>query len=166
MTLAQLLAMSGGATAELGAVLIGGYFGGWASVQDLWELALDPVDLAEAGLGFGCGLIGLLDAELCGVLATERIVRYMAAESARQCGPCIFGLGAMAAALERLANCQPAHDDLENLARWSVQIAGRGACHHPDGAAALLTSGLRVFRDEFDRHQRRRCAHRIAVGEG
>jgi NADH:ubiquinone oxidoreductase subunit F (NADH-binding) len=166
VTLAQLLAMSGGATAELGAVLIGGYFGGWASVQDLWELALDPVDLAEAGLGFGCGLIGLLDAELCGVLATERIVRYMAAESARQCGPCIFGLGAMAAALERLANCQPAHDDLENLARWSVQIAGRGACHHPDGAAALLTSGLRVFRDEFDRHQRRRCAHRIAVGEG
>ena len=83
----------------------------------------------------------------------------MAAESARQCGPCIFGLGAMATALERLATCRPVPGDLENLARWSLQISGRGACHHPDGAAALLTSGLRVFRDEFDRHQRGSCAH-------
>jgi len=162
VSLAQLVATSEGATAEIGAVLVGGYFGGWASVRDLWELPLDPVDLAEAGLGFGCGLLGLLDAGQCGVEATEQIVRYMAAESARQCGPCIFGLGAMAAALARLASCQPARDDLENLARWSAQIAGRGACHHPDGAAALLTSGLRVFREEFDRHQHRRCAHSAA----
>ena len=162
VSLAQLVATSEGATAEIGAVLVGGYFGGWASVRDLGELPLDPVDLAEAGLGFGCGLIGLLDAGQCGVEATEQIVRYMAAESARQCGPCIFGLGAMAAALARLASCQPARDDLENLARWSAQIAGRGACHHPDGAAALLTSGLRVFREEFDRHQHRRCAHSAA----
>jgi len=167
VTLAELLAISDGATAEVGAVLVGGYFGGWASTQGLWELPLDPLDLAEAGLGFGCGLIGLLDAELCGVQATERIVRYMAAESARQCGPCIFGLGAIATALERLAACRPARDDLENLTRWSTQIVGRGACHHPDGAAALLTSGLRVFRDEFDRHHRARCAHRVAgLGEG
>ena len=159
ITMAELVAMTGGPTAEIGTVLIGGYFGGWGSVRDLWEVPLDPVDLAEAGLGFGCGLIGLLDADACGVRATERIVHYMAAESARQCGPCIFGLGAMAAALERLGGCRPLPDDLENLARWSAQIVGRGACHHPDGAAALLTSGLRVFADEFNRHQRGHCAH-------
>ena len=68
--------MSGGATAEIGAVLIGGYFGGWASVEDLWELPLDPIELAEAQLGFGCGLIGLLDAEACGVRATARRDQY------------------------------------------------------------------------------------------
>ena len=159
ITMADLVAMTGGATTEIGAILIGGYFGGWGSVRDLWGAPLDPVDLGEAGLGFGCGLIGLLEADACGVRATERIVRYMAAESARQCGPCIFGLGAMAAGLERLAIRRPLPDDLENLARWSAQIVGRGACHHPDGAAALLTSGLRVFGDDFDRHQRGHCAH-------
>ena len=44
--------------------------------------------------------------------------------------------------------------DLERLVRWSGQLAGRGACKHPDGAAGLLHSGLRVFADEFDHHER------------
>src|SRR5205823_4512099 len=91
-------------------------------VQNVESLAL-----AEAGLGFGCGLFGFLEANACGVRATEQIVRYMAAQSARQCGPCIFGLGAMAAALERLSSCRPQADDLEKIARWSAQITGRGA---------------------------------------
>ena len=33
--------------------------------------------------------------------------------------------------------------------RWSGQLAGRGACRHPDGAVGLLQSALRVFGDEF-----------------
>ena len=76
----------------------------------------------------------------------------------RQCGPCIFGLGAMATSLRRLAAGGPERDDLVNLDRWSAELMGRGACHHPDGAAALLRSGLAVFADEFALHAGGRCS--------
>ncbi|HEY5496602.1 MAG TPA: NADH-ubiquinone oxidoreductase-F iron-sulfur binding region domain-containing protein, partial [Candidatus Limnocylindrales bacterium] len=59
-----------------------------------------------------------------------------------------------------------AADDLGRIDRWAGQVAGRGACHHPDGAAGLLHSALRVFADEFARHQARgRCsvAHAAAA---
>jgi hypothetical protein len=36
--------------------------------------------------------------------------------------------------------------------RWSASVAGRGACRHPDGAARLVTSALRVFTDDLTRH--------------
>ena len=90
----------------------------------------------------------------------------MAGESAAQCGPCVFGLAAIADATRRLAVGVAAADDLGRIDRWAGQVAGRGACHHPDGAAGLLHSALRVFADEFARHQARgRCsvAHAAAA---
>ena len=156
-TLRELIAASGGDPSDLQAVLLGGYFGGWGSVQELIDLPLDPQRLARQGLGFGCGLIGLLEVQGCGVLATEQIVSYMAAESARQCGPCLFGLGAMAWALRRLATGTARPDDLSDLDRWSTEIVGRGACHHPDGTAALVRSALDTFGPEFAHHEQGRC---------
>ncbi len=157
-TLRELIALAGGTPDEVGAVLMGGYFGGWGAVSDLLDTPLDPATLTSIGLGFGCGLVSLLPAESCGVWATEQIVAYMAGESARQCGPCIFGLGAMSASLRRLATGGPDRNDLVNLDRWSAELTGRGACHHPDGAAALLRSGLAVFADEFALHAAGRCS--------
>ena len=43
-------------------------------------------------------------------------------------------------------------DDLARVERWTGQLAGRGACRHPDGAVGLLASALRVFGSEFVRH--------------
>jgi NADH:ubiquinone oxidoreductase subunit F (NADH-binding) len=82
---------------------------------------------------------------------------YLASQSARQCGPCVFGLSAIAGATQRLAAQSPQPGDLDRIVRWSGQLTGRGACHHPDGAAALLQSALQVFADDFAAHQRRRC---------
>jgi NADH:ubiquinone oxidoreductase subunit F (NADH-binding) len=157
-TLRELISAAGGSPGDAGAVLVGGYFGGWGRVDDLLDVPLDPPALAGRGLGFGCGLVSLLPAGACGVWATEQIVAYMAGESARQCGPCIFGLGAMATSLRRMATGGPMADDLANLDRWSGEIAGRGACHHPDGAAALLRSGLSVFAGEFGLHASGGCS--------
>jgi NADH:ubiquinone oxidoreductase subunit F (NADH-binding) len=165
-TLRELLAVAGGETADIGAVLVGGYFGGWASIDSVLDLPLDPATLGDIGLGFGCGLIGLLPADACGVWATEQIVAYMAGESARQCGPCLFGLGAMAASLRRLGVGEAHRHDLRNLARWADEIEGRGACHHPDGTAALMRSGLAVFADEFALHADGRCSRPVAAARG
>jgi len=151
------VATSAGAVDGVGAVLLGGYFGGWLRAHEAWDLPLDPVILRSAGSAFGCGVVHLLPPDACGVRATARILGYMAGQSAAQCGPCVFGLRAIADATARLASPGRADGrDLERLVRWSGQLAGRGACRHPDGAAGLLRSALRVFADEFTRHERGR----------
>lgn len=149
-----------GTTADgLQAVLVGGYFGGWIAGPTAWSTPLEPAALQEAGAGFGCGVISFLGREACGVQAAAQVMAYMAAESAAQCGPCVFGLRAIADTTARLAAGRAHADDLAHLERWTGQIRGRGACRHPDGAVNHLASAMRVFGDEFRRHQARRgCA--------
>jgi NADH:ubiquinone oxidoreductase subunit F (NADH-binding) len=145
---------------DMQAVLVGGYFGGWIEAREAWDLALDPVSMRRAGPGFGCGVIAFLPHDRCGVRTTARIVDYMAGQSAAQCGPCVFGLRAIADATARIARNAAQPDDLARIERWSRQLVGRGACKHPDGAVGLLSSALRVFGDEFDMHQHRRSCSR------
>ena len=151
------LAAAAGAPSDAHAILLGGYFGGWVPARSAWDLPLDPVMLRSSGTAFGAGVVHFLAPTQCGVEATARILDYMAGQSAAQCGPCVFGLRAIADAAARLASGHPVDgDDLARLSRWSGQLAGRGACKHPDGAVGLLASALRVFGDDFARHQRSR----------
>jgi NADH:ubiquinone oxidoreductase subunit F (NADH-binding) len=138
------------------AVLLGGYFGGWLPAGEAWSLTLDPVEMRAAGSAFGCGVVSFLGQAECGVETTARIIDYMAGQSAAQCGPCVFGLRAIADATARIAGGTAHGDDLERIHRWAGQLAGRGACRHPDGAVGLMHSALRVFADEFAVHQRTR----------
>jgi NADH:ubiquinone oxidoreductase subunit F (NADH-binding) len=156
-TLGDAAAAAGGLRGDVGAVLLGGYFGGWADADEQWGLPLDAHSMRARGLALGCGVVHFLPSQSCGVEATARIMTYLASQSARQCGPCVFGLAAIADAIRRLATRSPLVDDLERIARWSGQLTGRGACRHPDGAVALLQSGLQVFAEDFAAHQRRRC---------
>jgi NADH:ubiquinone oxidoreductase subunit F (NADH-binding) len=144
---------------EVQAVLVGGYFGGWLDGAKAWHTPLEPDALRQAGAGFGCGVISFLDQTTCGVRAAAHVMDYMAGQSAAQCGPCVFGLRAIADATSRLASGAAQADDLTRLDRWARQIRGRGACRHPDGAVNHLASAMRVFGDEFRRHQTGRgCA--------
>src|ERR1019366_9742 len=107
-------------------VLVGGYFGSWASAAAAWEMPLGPEMMKRAGLSIGCGLIGLLDARSCGVARVSSILAFLAAASADQCGPCRFGLPAIAAAVERLAIGRAKADDPDNVVRWTDLVRGRG----------------------------------------
>jgi NADH:ubiquinone oxidoreductase subunit F (NADH-binding) len=144
------------AASSASAVLLGGYFGAWAAFDDVRDEPLDPVTMRERGLGFGCGVVSFSGPDTCGVAATAEIMAYMAGATAAQCGPCVFGLAAIAQAVRRLADGTAPDYDLERIDGWAAQVEGRGACHHPDGAIALLRSALRVFADDFARHQSRR----------
>ena len=156
-TLGDIASAAGGLRGDAQAVLLGGYFGGWGEVDEQWGLPLEPRSMRARGLAFGCGVVHFLAPESCGVEATARIMAYLASQSARQCGPCVFGLSAIASAMQRLATRSPQADDLDRIVRWSGQLAGRGACHHPDGAVGLIRSALQLFADDFAEHQRRRC---------
>jgi NADH:ubiquinone oxidoreductase subunit F (NADH-binding) len=155
---------AGGLTAESDAVLLGGYFGGWIESSQAWGLVLEPEQLRAHGHSLGCGVIAVLPAGRCGVVETGRILAYLAHESARQCGPCTFGLRAISSATGRIAALASSDGDFEHIQRWAGLLPGRGACKHPDGAAGLLGSALRVFADEFRYHElEHRCRAVAAV---
>jgi NADH:ubiquinone oxidoreductase subunit F (NADH-binding) len=166
-TITDAVNAAGGLTGATDAVLLGGYFGSWVPASTAWTLVIDADGLRSQGYSLGCGVIAVLPAGRCGVVETARIVAYLAHESARQCGPCTFGLRAIAAATGRVSTLTATDGDLDHIKRWCGLLAGRGACRHPDGAAGLLGSALRIFEDEFERHDRhRRCsataAHSVA----
>ncbi len=151
-TVGEIASASGVSSSSIQAVVIGGYFGTWAPARTVWDLPLDPAILKQQDLTFGCGVVGLLSNNVCGVAATAQIVAYMAKESAGQCGPCLYGLKSLGEATTRVAEGQAASHELTDIQRWTRQIPGRGACHHPDGAVQLMTSALNVFGDEFVHH--------------
>jgi NADH:ubiquinone oxidoreductase subunit F (NADH-binding) len=157
-TLGEVLTEAGAHRDRLAAVILGGYFGTWTPVEDAWDLPLDPAVMDEAGLTFGAGIIGALGRERCGVATTAEVLGFLARESAGQCGPCLYGLAALSDAVRRIAHGAAARDDLENIERWLGMVAGRGACHHPDGAVQMLYSAFVTFASDIDAHVRlRRC---------
>ena len=92
----QVLDLAGGASAPLQALLLGGYFGAWVDAAEASGRPFSSAGLADLGAGPGAGLIAALPAGACGLGETARVVRYLAGESAGQCGPCVFGLPAIA----------------------------------------------------------------------
>ena len=169
-TVGEVVEAAGGRREDLSAVVLGGYFGTWAGIDEAWDLPLDPDAMKAEGLTFGCGIVGVLGNRTCGVAATAQIAAFMARESAGQCGPCTYGLAAIADVLRLLARGAATENDLENLARWVGQVPGRGACHHPDGAVGMVASAMHAFGDEMVHHVRtRRCSvtgARLGDGQG
>jgi len=154
---AELAALRGGARGPVQAYLVGGYFGNW--VPPWPGLRLSRESLAEVGASPGARAIVVLGDRSCGVVETARVVAYMAAQSAAQCGPCVFGLRALAESLQSVARGDSdATESYERLERLERQIAGRGACAHPDGVLGFVASATRVFRDEFARHLAGACS--------
>jgi NADH:ubiquinone oxidoreductase subunit F (NADH-binding) len=141
------------------AVLLGGYGGSWVAWRRLRSMPVDPAALRREGLSIGAGLVGPLPASACGIEESARLVRYLASQSARQCGPCVFGLASVAELVSDLTAGRLGRAGRRRLDRFTAEIAGRGACRHPDGALRMLASALDVFSDDVHRHRRgRSCA--------
>jgi NADH:ubiquinone oxidoreductase subunit F (NADH-binding) len=147
----ELLALAGGPTESLQAVLAGGYFGAWLPTARALETRITPADLATAGAALGAGIFVALPAGSCGLAESARVARYLAGQSAGQCGPCINGLPALAMGLEALA-LRGDRRAPDYLARVTPYVAGRGGCHHPDGAVRLISSALAVFAADARTH--------------
>jgi NADH:ubiquinone oxidoreductase subunit F (NADH-binding) len=154
-SLQETLSLAGGAAAPPQALLLGGYYGSWVDMAAAQAMPFSSEGLAFLGAGPGAGLIAALPQDACGIAETARVVRYLADESARQCGPCLFGLDAIAGELQRLAEGRTS--DLSMLRRWLGQVDGRGACSHPDGVVGLIRSALDVFKPELGQHAQGWC---------
>jgi NADH:ubiquinone oxidoreductase subunit F (NADH-binding) len=135
------------------AVVTGGYHGSWLRPVPMIELSRAGV--AAAGGVLGAGVLMVLDSRTCALGELARVTSWLAAQSAQQCGPCMFGLPALAGDVEALFGGRPHAAD---AAFGHIHaVAGRGACAHPDGTARFVSSALHVLQDEVDAHRGGGC---------
>lgn len=141
------------------ALLVGGYGGAWVAPAH-FDTPYASLPLRTIGAIAGVGVIVVLGPDSCGLAETARLAHYLAGEGAGQCGPCVYGLPAIAEDVTRLARGMVDDELPSRLARRLQQVNGRGACRHPDGAVALVRSALRVFALDVTQHlDGRPCAH-------
>jgi NADH:ubiquinone oxidoreductase subunit F (NADH-binding) len=149
--LSDVIAEAGGLTGPVAGLLVGGYFGSWLPASAIGVLRLLDADLPP-GSSFGARALVVLPDDTCALGEVARVARFLADESAGQCGPCVHGLAAIAGAMEQLVAGET--DDRRRIRDWVGQIHGRGACRHPDGATQFVASALKVFAQEIDLHLR------------
>jgi NADH:ubiquinone oxidoreductase subunit F (NADH-binding) len=149
----QVVLRAGGATERLQAILVGGYFGAWLPAGVAWPVPMTHAGLKAVGGALGAGMVIALPVSSCALGETARVVRYLANEGAGQCGPCVFGLPALADALADLAFQGGRGRAVGQIAALIGLVEGRGACRHPDGVTQLIRSALRAFAADAHRHE-------------
>ncbi len=139
------------------AVLVGGFGGRWMHWEDAAPMVLGqmigsrtPGGLAPVSLA--AGILAPLPSGTCGIRETAVVIDYLAASSARQCGPCVFGTRTLAEVWRRLARGATRRTDADRVRAVTEEISGRGACRLPDAAVSLTRSALEVFADDVERH--------------
>jgi NADH:ubiquinone oxidoreductase subunit F (NADH-binding) len=143
-----VLARAGAAAS--GWALLGGLAGRWINLSSFADIGYSTAQLAAAGATRGVGSIIVLPQGGCLLTETSRILDFHAAAGARQCGPCMFGLPAIAADLADLMGGD--RGALDRLRRRLPVIHGRGACGHPDGAVMLAASAIAAITAEQPGH--------------
>lgn len=153
-SLSSLLDAAGGTTSRVRAALLGGYAGTWVDGAALPSLILSSAHLAPHGASLGAGVVVLLSEHACPVAETTRVTRWLAEQSAGQCGPCLHGLDALATTFEQVRDgLAPPHAGAR-IEQLSALVSRRGACAHPDGTARFAMSAVEVFSEELADHAR------------
>ncbi len=147
------IVLSAAGAADPRAIVIGGYYGSW--IAPLPDISVSRSGMAAAGATLGAGVLLVLDGSTCALGELTRVTGWLAAQSSGQCGPCRFGLPALAADVAALAFGNPAA--LGPALHHLRLVAGRGACSHPDGTARFVESALHLLQDEIEAHHHGGC---------
>lgn len=132
-------------------VVVGGLGGALVPLHRLRALRWSSDDLARVGASLGPGILDVLDPHRCPVRTVAGYLRYAAGETAGQCGPCMFGVPALAAAWDRLL-ADPGPAAAHEVRRHAGLLPDRGACRFPDGVSRFAASALRVLGPHLDAH--------------
>jgi NADH:ubiquinone oxidoreductase subunit F (NADH-binding)/ferredoxin len=144
-----------------GPVLLGGYHGGFAGAAAAGVARVSRNGFSEAGGALGAGIVLPLGDVTCPVGEADRVLRYLARESAGQCGPCRLGLPDLARVLGAVADGSATPEAVRAAA---AAVRGRGACSHPDGAGRFALSAVTAFHDDIAVHRRRGGCGRPVLG--
>jgi NADH:ubiquinone oxidoreductase subunit F (NADH-binding) len=150
-----VLKLAGAEPSAIAAVLVGGYFGAWLPAEGLADVRMGVESMRRSGGGLGAGIVFAMPRDgMCALADIARATRWLADQNAGQCGPCVNGLDAIAQAMNVLVAGDRNRRAEAQIARWCTLMEGRGACKHPDGVARFVSSSLRVFSGEIERHRR------------
>lgn len=159
----QILEMAGGMQEgyQLRAILPGGASTDFV-LPDKLDTPMDFDNMAKAGSRLGTGTMIILDDRTCPIGMLHNLEQFFAQESCGWCTPCWAGLRWIDQTLIAIDNGEGRPEDIEVLEEHTRRLApGYTFCALAPGAAEPLQSGLKFFRDDFDRHIReRRCTYR------
>jgi NADH-quinone oxidoreductase subunit F len=135
-----------------------GFLPGGAStdflVEEHLDLAMDYDVIGKAGSRLGTGTMIILDDKTCPVGMVKNLVEFFAQESCGFCTPCRDGLPWSAQVLGdiEIGNGRP--EDLVTLSDQAKFIGAMGNTHCAlaPGAMEPLTSAMKYFADDFQRH--------------
>ncbi len=123
-------------------------------VEEHLDLAMDYDTIGRAGSRMGTGTMIILDDKTCPVGFVKNLVEFFSQESCGFCTPCRDGLPWSAQVLDDIEKGLGRPEDLDTLARQVTYIGAMGNTHCAlaPGAIEPLASGLKYFREDFERH--------------
>jgi NADH-quinone oxidoreductase subunit F len=129
---------------------------------DQLDIKMDFDTLAAAGSMLGTGAVIVMDETTCIPHAALRMVEFYNHESCGKCTPCREGTLWMVKLLRRICTGEGTMADLDRLLGVAQTIGFGGPnitlCALGDASTSPITSGIRLFRDEFEYHVRHgRC---------
>jgi NADH-quinone oxidoreductase subunit F len=133
---------------------------------DQLDLPMDFDSLKKAGTGLGSAGVIVVDDATCMVAQTLKFSEFFKVESCGQCPPCRMGTINLATLMAKIENGAGTQKDLDSLLQLCGFVKGTGYCTLVTGAAVLVQSSVRLFREEYDEHVRlQRCPFKpVAVG--
>ena len=144
---------------KLKAFIPGGASAPWFG-PDQVDMALDQDAVGKAGSMLGSGSIVVMDETTCIVRMVWRITRFFHRESCGQCTPCREGSGWLDKIMRRIEEGAGRESDLDLLFDVCDNIAPglswpprqTTICVLGPSIPSSITSGVRMFRDEFLTH--------------
>ncbi len=156
VALSDLLDSAGGLPPDARHVGVGGLGGVVLTAAEARSTIWETPGMKRHGGALGPGIVTVWNPAECPIETAARMISYGAGESAGQCGPCMFGMPALAADWTDLAR-NPTGKGRDHLLLRLSQLERRGACAHPDGVARFAQSALRTLAPEFAAHANHAC---------
>ncbi|RMD52852.1 MAG: NADH-quinone oxidoreductase subunit F, partial [Nitrospirae bacterium] len=119
---------------------------------------MDYSSLQKYGSKLGSGAVLVLDEDVCMVKVALRAMEFFERESCGKCTPCREGIAWLRKILKRIEHGDADNKDVKLLMDVAKNICGKSFCDLGDGAALMLMSILKHFKDEFIKHiDKKRC---------
>ncbi len=130
-------------------------------VEEHLDVPMDFTSVMKAGSRLGTGTMIVLDDRTCPVSMLISLEQFFARESCGWCTPCREGLPWVTRLLRAIEQGDGRPDDLGMLEEHARRLApGNTFCALAPGAMEPLQSGLKYFREDFERHiAERRCPY-------
>ncbi|MEJ6979900.1 NADH-quinone oxidoreductase subunit NuoF [Pedobacter sp. P351] len=122
-------------------------------VEEHLDVKMDYISVAAAGSRLGTGTMIILDDQTCPVGFVHNLEHFFAQESCGWCTPCREGLPWIEKILLSIEKGEGRMEDLELLEMHTRHLGpGNTFCALAPGAMEPLQSGLKYFREDFEKH--------------